>query len=153
MFLKRIIFVRCFITIRGCARHVLRDVIMKKTMKIMALVLFVIGMTAMTSCSKSKDKLIVGKWKLETITASYQGISQEIDPSLWYDEDVYMEFTSDGKVISDGETASYSIEDDVLIMTDDYETIRVTIVELTKSTLVLAEEEDGVSMELHFSKV
>lgn len=122
-------------------------------MKTMALVLFVIGMTTMTSCSKSKEKLIVGKWKLESITASYAGATVEINPSDWYDEDVYMEFTSDGKVYMEGGEASYTIEDDVLIINDGYETVRITIVELTKSTLDLEEEDEGVSMVMHFTKV
>ena len=47
-------------------------------MKIMAMVLFVASMTALTSCTKSNAELILGKWSLESVKATYGGTTIEM---------------------------------------------------------------------------
>ena len=147
---------------------------MKKTMRIMAMVLFVIGMTTLASCTKSKEKLILGKWELTSFSISGAGYNMEMSVEDFYElmgadeeemEDIVFEFKSDGYVYMNGERAPYSINGDQLIvegsMYDDeeveYETM--TITELTEKALTLEKTEyvdelDGkMTIAMHFKKV
>lgn len=135
---------------------------MKKAMRIMTMVLFVVGMTALTSCSKSNEKQIIGKWQLTTIAATYEGQTFEIDVEDLvamfggeYDvEEVILEFKSDGKVYVEGEGIPYSINGDVLTIVDEEEgSVDLKILELTNSSMVLEGEEGGMLMTLTFKKV
>ena len=59
------------------------------------MLLFVVSMTALTSCSKKSEKLIVGKW--ECIAASYTENGEthsftDLNGMIW-------EFKTDGTVI------------------------------------------------------
>lgn len=147
---------------------------MKKAMKIMAMVLFAIGMTALTSCSKDKDKLIVGKWELKSFSVH----GGEYDMEMSIDEfmemmgaeedemiDIVFEFKSDGRVYIDEQSASYSINGDQLIIegidNEDGEVMNetLTIKELTEKALTLErteyDEEIGSDMTvgMHFKRV
>ena len=136
---------------------------MKKTLKVMAMLFFVVSMTALTSCSKKSEKLIVGKW--ECIAASYteNGETQsftELNGMIW-------EFKSDGTVVGsmpedfdDGTDLSvtYVIVDDQLTMSyvdedGDLDKETYTIKELTKSKLVLEEVVGSESVTFEFKKL
>ena len=122
------------------------------------MLLFVVSMTALTSCSKSSEKLIVGKW--ECVAASYteNGETQsftELNGMIW-------EFKSNGTVVglTDDEesSANYAIVDDQLTITytdedGDAGAEIYTIKELTKSKLVLEEAIGGTSVTIEFKKV
>ena len=150
---------------------------MKKTLKIMAVVLFVMGMTALTSCTKSSEKMILGKWKLESVSASFAGqtfqmsveeliemLGTAFDDEVEDFDEVILEFRSDGYVYFQGESARYVIKDDKLIFEEsEDESLEATITELTKTEMTLegketyVDEETGVSMTivygLYFKKV
>lgn len=133
----------------------------------MAMVLFVIGMTALSSCTKSKENLILGKWKLESVSATYGGQTFEMSVSELIEmfgafgaadvENVYIEFKDDGKVYSEGESASYTIDGDKISIVDEGEVFVATITELTSSALTLEETEvddevGEITIALHFKK-
>lgn len=152
---------------------------MKKTMKIMAMVLFVIGMTALTSCSKGKDKLIIGKWEISSISISRGGYNMDLTMEEFYEllgadaedaEPIVLEFRNDGKVymvdteddVEEG--LPYSIDGDKLTVqvtdeegNEEYETM--IIKELTEKVLTLErtgmveELDDDMTVALHFKKV
>jgi hypothetical protein len=148
-------------------------------MKIMAIVLFVIGMTALTSCSKGKDKLIIGKWEISSISISGGGYNMDLTMEEFYEllgadaedaEPIVLEFRNDGKVYMVNMDADveeglpYSIDGDKLTVqvtdeegNEEYETM--IIKELTEKALTLErtgmveELDDDMTVALHFKKV
>lgn len=137
----------------------------------MAMVLFVVGMTAFTSCTKSNEKMILGKWKLENVTASFAGQTfnmsvsdliallelegEEVDV-----EEVILEFKNDGYVYFQGEGVRYTVDDDILTLEEDEnKTLQATITEMTKSEMTLEgeekDEETGMTMVfgLYFKRI
>jgi uncharacterized protein (TIGR03066 family) len=137
---------------------------MKKTLKVMTMLLFVVSMTTLTSCKKENTKLIVGRW--ECVTASYtdDGITESI-PAL---KGMVWEFKADGKVVADVSIdlpdidineadATYVVSGDVLTIKSvesdgDIDTEKYLIKELTKSKLVLEERDDDEVLVLEFKK-
>lgn len=148
-------------------------------MKIMAMVLFVIGMTALTSCSKGKDKLIIGKWEISSISISGGGYNMDLTMEEFYEllgadaedaEPIVLEFRNDGKVYMVNMDADveeglpYSIDGDKLTVqvtdeegNEEYETM--IIKELTEKAMTLErtgmveELDDDMTVALHFKKV
>lgn len=130
----------------------------------MAMLLFVVSMTTLTSCKKEDTKLIVGIW--ECVTASYtdDGITESI-PAL---KGMVWEFKADGKVVADVSIdlpdidiieadATYVVSGDVLTIKSvesdgDIETEKYLIKELTKSKLMLEERDDDEVLVLEFKK-
>ena len=127
------------------------------------MLLFVVSMTALTSCSKKSEKLIVGKW--ECVAASYTENGEthsftELDGMIW-------EFKTDGTVIGlmpedfDNGTdlsVTYVIVDDQLTMSyidedGDLEKETYTIKELTNSKLVIEEVAEQTTVKIEFKKV
>ena len=148
-------------------------------MKIMAMVLFVIGMTALTSCSKGKDKLIIGKWEISSISISGGSYNMDLTMEEFYEllgadaedaEPIVLEFRNDGKVYMVNMDADveeglpYSIDGDKLTVqvtdeegNEEYETM--IIKELTEKAMTLErtgmveELDDDMTVALHFKKV
>ncbi len=131
----------------------------------MAMLLFVVSMTTLTSCKKENTKLIVGRW--ECVTASYtdDGITESI-PAL---KGMVWEFKADGKVVAD---ASIDLQDIDIIEADatyvvsgntltirsveidhDIETETYLIKELTNSKLVLQERDNDDYLLIEFKKI
>ena len=127
------------------------------------MLLFVVSMTALTSCSKKSEKLIVGKW--ECVAASYTENGEthsftELDGMIW-------EFKTDGTVIGlmpedfDNGTdlsVTYVIVDDQLTMSyidedGDLEKETYTIKELTNSKLVIEEVAEQTTVKIEFKKI
>lgn len=141
---------------------------MKKAMKIMAMVLFVVGMATLPSCTKSNADLILGKWKLDKATASFGGqtftmsasdlaamMGSEIDV-----DELVVEFKNDGKVYSEGEAepARYTIDGDKLSIITPEETFNMIITKLNRTDLVLEmiieeEEVEGMKGQIFFKRV
>ena len=141
----------------------------------MAMVLFVVGMTALSSCTKSKEKMILGKWELEKVSANIGGNSFQISANelmsmlgAYNDEledldDVIVEFKNDGYVYFEGEGARYVIDGDKLTFEAGEETLEATITELTNSKMSMEatetefDEETGMTMkmtfDLHFKRI
>ena len=138
---------------------------MKKTLKVMAMLLFVVSMTALTSCKKENTKLIVGRW--ECVTASYtdDGITESI-PAL---KGMVWEFKADGKVVADVSIdlqdidiieadATYVVSGNTLTIRSveidhDIETETYLIKELTNSKLVLQERDNDDYLLIEFKKI
>ena len=138
---------------------------MKKTLKVMAMLLFVVSMTALTSCKKENTKLIVGRW--ECVTASYtdDGITESI-PAL---KGMVWEFKSDGKVVADVSIdlpdidiieadATYVVSGNTLTIRSveidhDVETETYLIKELTNSKLILQERDNDDYLLIEFKKI
>jgi hypothetical protein len=125
---------------------------MKKAMKIMAMVLFVVGMTALTSCSKSNEERILGKWELESISLNVNGMTMQMTPTqlaqlmgISLEEElgkIILEFKSDGYLYYQDEKVEYTVDDDQLtIKMDDGEPLVATITELTNKELVFEAED------------
>ena len=130
----------------------------------MAMLLFVVSMTTLTSCKKENTKLIVGRW--ECVTASYtdDGITESI-PAL---KGMVWEFKADGKVVADVSIdlpdidiieadATYVVSGDVLTIKSvesdgDIDTEKYLIKELTNSKLMLEERDDDEVLVLELKK-
>lgn len=138
-------------------------------MKIMAMVLFVVGMTALTSCSKSNEERILGKWELESISLNVNGMTMQMTPTqlaqlmgISLEEElgkIILEFKSDGYLYYQDEKVEYTVNDDQLtIKMDDGEPLVATITELTNKELVFEAEdlnsESGIasSFALYFKR-
>lgn len=113
----------------------------------MAMVLFVVGMTALTSCSKSNEERILGKWELESISLNVNGMTMQMTPTqlaqlmgISLEEElgkIILEFKSDGYLYYQDEKVEYTVNDDQLtIKMDDGEPLVATITELTNKELV-----------------
>ena len=136
---------------------------MKKTLKVMAMLLFMVSMTALTSCNKQAENLIVGKWECTTATYIEEGVSYpvpELTGMVW-------EFKANGDLIAtaslDGventATVTYVILGDVLTVTSveldgEIDTEAYDIKELTKSKLVLEQTDDwDETLVIEFKKI
>ena len=142
---------------------------MKRTMKVMAMVLFVISMTALTSCTKDNSDLILGKWKFDKATMSYGGQTVQLTAADLADmmnfqgssDEFVVDFKSDGKVYAsdEPEPANYTLDGSKLTVFTPEITFRMTITKLTSSTLVVEPELDddempeGAKAEIRFKKV
>lgn len=114
---------------------------MKKTLKVMVILLCAVTMVMMSACSKStNERRIVGDWvRTSSIESAY-----DTNGNLIYTEDhsqiaaggVYR-FRDDGFVINtNGEWEPYVIDGDKLVIGDGWTAWKYTIVELTNSTMV-----------------
>ena len=137
-------------------------------MKIMATVLFVMGMTALTSCTKDNSDLILGKWKFDKATMSYGGQTVQLTAADLADmmnfqgssDEFVVDFKSDGKVYAsdEPEPANYTLDGSKLTVFTPEITFRMTITKLTSSTLVVEPELDddempeGAKAEIRFKK-
>lgn len=133
---------------------------MKKALKVMAMVLFVAGMTALTSCTKSNAKLILGKWQVENVTISSGGMTfqmtmQQLAEMLELNVDmpeVVIEFRNDGYAYADDDRIAYSVNEDKLTFYDEDGARQVDILELTSSKLSVGadfkDEETGLSYDV-----
>ena len=127
------------------------------------MLLFVVSMTALTSCKKTSKNLIVGKWECTAASYTEDGETEtftELNGMIW-------EFKADGTVIGimpddlDNGTdisVKYAIVDNVLTMTytdedGDPEKETYTIKELTKSKLVLEESDGDMIVTIEFKRI
>lgn len=134
----------------------------------MAMVLFVMGMTALTSCTKDNSDLILGKWKFDKATMSYGGQTVQLTAADLADmmnfqgssDEFVVDFKSDGKVYAsdEPEPANYTLDGSKLTVFTPEITFRMTITKLTSSTLVVEPEFDddempeGAKAEIRFKK-
>ena len=137
---------------------------MKKALKAMAMLLFVFSMTALTSCNKEAENLIVGKWECTTATYTDEGSTYSVPELIG----MIWEFKANGDLIGtildvedDDYTAeaSYVILGNILTITStdldgDVDTESYVIKELTKSKLVLEETDEwDETAVLEFKKI
>ena len=137
---------------------------MKKALKAMVMLLFVFSMTALTSCNKEAENLIVGKWECTTATYTDEGSTYSVPELIG----MIWEFKANGELIGtlldvedDDYTAeaSYVILGNILTITStdldgDIDTESYVIKELTKSKLVLEETDEwDETAVLEFKKI
>lgn len=130
----------------------------------MAMLLFVFSMTALTSCNKEAENLIVGKWECTTATYTDEGSTYSVPELIG----MIWEFKANGNLIGtlldvedDDYTAeaSYVILGNILTITStdldgDIDTESYVIKELTKSKLVLEETDEwDETAVLEFKKI
>lgn len=116
---------------------------MKKTLKVMALLLCTITISmVLSSCSKedSYQRKIVGKWE---VVHDYSG-RQSFDPAN-FDQSLYddyyvgeiWEFFSDGSITIDGAgSITYTIQEDHLVL-HEFFVANYHIYELTNSSMII----------------
>ena len=104
---------------------------MKKTLKLMAMLLCVAAVATLSSCSKDNEDLIIGKWEVVKCTKTENGNVEELNSQIgkiW-------EFKTGGVLSCDGNNTTYSISgNDIILMGGLFSG---TITTLTKSKLVL----------------
>ena len=130
----------------------------------MAMLLFVFSMTALTSCNKEAENLIVGKWECTAATYTDEGSTYSVPELIG----MIWEFKANGNLIGtlldvedDDYTAeaSYVILGNILTITStdldgDVDTESYVIKELTKSKLVLEETDEwDETAVLEFKKI
>ena len=135
----------------------------------MAMVLFVVGVTALTSCTKDNSDLILGKWKFDKASVSFGGESIQMTAAdllammelngLSEDELIF-EFKSDGKVYAGGESgpANYTVDGNKLKVIAPDSTFDMIITNLTNTTLIVEPQFDdqmpeGAKAEIQLKKV
>ena len=115
---------------KGCARHVFREYKMKKTLKVLSLLLSITAMTTFSSCSKDSEELILGEW----ICYKEEGVT-DYEPYMW-EPNIPHTFNEDGTVdiLLDGTHEWYIIGDTLYI--DDRYYGEYFIEELTSSSMI-----------------
>jgi hypothetical protein len=133
---------------------------MKKTIKVMAMLLFVVSMAALTSCKKENKNLILGKWECVTASFTEDGETNSVSGVIG----MVWEFKANGTVtatlpedLDDGDTASYVVLDNQLTITStdeygDIDTQTYTIKELTKTKLMLEKSHGNDLLSVEFKK-
>ena len=135
----------------------------------MAMVLFVFGMTALTSCTKDNSDLILGKWKFDKATVSFGGetiqmtaadLAAMMDLNGMSDDELIFEFKSDGKVYAGGESgpANYTVDGNKLKVISPDTIFEMIITKLTNTTLIVEPQFDdsmpeGAKTEIQFKRV
>lgn len=131
----------------------------------MAMLLFVVSMTALTSCKKENANLIIGKWECVTANFTDEGVTESVP----YLKGMVWEFKANGKVVADVQIdhpdidfieadATYVVSGDILkikyIESDgDVENETYNIKELTKNKLVLEERDNDDLLAIEFKKI
>ncbi|MBR4390382.1 MAG: lipocalin family protein [Prevotella sp.] len=119
---------------------------MKKTMKVMVILLCAVTMAMTASCSKESrnERRIVGRWQLTSQTTYYY---DALNTLVKFEENPFgelgiLEFTAGGDFIELGlYSCPYTLDGDNLILgNNDGENCEIfTIEELTTTTMVLSE--------------
>ena len=135
---------------------------MKKTTKVFAMLLFVLSLTALTSCKKTNEQLIIGKWECTSAIATLDDETENVSEYIGW---IWL-FNNDGTVTTEynGEesenpvvsSAKFVIDDNQLTFTslDNEETMIYIIKELTNSKLSIELPiEENSSLSLEFKKV
>lgn len=117
---------------------------MKKTLKLMVMLLCVAAFATLSSCSKDNEDLIVGKWKIVYNSSNNTGTGY-----VW-------EFKSNGKMTTDdpreliyGTEVEYTVNDDILTLAG---MMSFSIDKLTNSELELTSKSMG-NYHLKFNKI
>ena len=78
---------------------------MKRTLKMMAMLLCVAAFASLSACSKDNEDLILGKWKCTVYNYTDNNNGMQYDSpvgEIW-------EFKEGGVLVSDGNSAAYSV--------------------------------------------
>lgn len=126
----------------------------------MTVVLFVVSMTALPSCSKDNADLILGKWKMTQIMGTEHGVTYSISVHEFMEsyglneyEDFIIEFKNDGNVYVENVASPYSIDRDRLTIYEGEISVEMKIYKLTTSKLVLGRKEDDAEMQIEFQRL
>lgn len=133
------------------------------------MVLFVVGMTTLTSCTKDNSDLIIGKWKFDKATVSFGGETMQMTAAdmlamMNYnglsEDDFIIEFKSDGKVYAsdEPEPAHYTVDGNKLKVIAPDTIFEMIITKLTNTTLIVEPQFDdqmpeGAKAEIRFKRI
>ena len=133
------------------------------------MVLFVVGMTTLTSCTKDNSDLIIGKWKFDKATVSFGGETIQMTAAdmlamMNYnglsEDDFIIEFKSDGKVYAGDEPgpANYTVDGNKLTVITPETTFQMIITKLTNTTLIVEPQfndqmPEGAKAEIRFKRI
>ncbi len=123
---------------------------MKKTTKVFAMLLFLLSLTTLTSCNKTNEQLIIGKWECVTATVTMDGETGTIPGMVG----AFWIFGADGTLTGESaensdpnanassNPATYVVKDNQVTITglnhaDESQTVIYTIKELTNRKLLL----------------
>lgn len=132
---------------------------MKKTMKVMVMLLCVVSMAVMSACSKeeSYQRKIVGTW--ENVRMYGTNSDGEYVEELFESGETVYTFNSDGSFIlslNDGEDVSngtYCIVDNDKLLLTQIIALQFDIQELTNSKMVLKTSLFGGNVNFEFKKI
>ena len=134
---------------------------MKKTTKLFAMLLFVLSLTTLTSCKKTNEQLIIGKWDCITATIIIDNEMETIPQGFRW----ILDFNNDGVVSSeyyqDGlahptiTTSKYIISENQISFTsfDGEGSSIYSIKELTNKKLAIETSEGNNSAEFEFKRL
>ena len=125
------------------------------------LVALVLAATTLTSCEKSPEEILVGKWELTLMKASYEGVKIEIDPAeagmaltLIFNADGSYSITEsiEGESMSESGTYVYNETSSVITFISNEDSYSTPIHSIDDEQLVMIQEEDGQTTYLYFDK-
>ena len=129
---------------------------MKKVATLVSLVLLV---TILLTACGSGSASMTGKWgltKMEIDGEDYLAMLKEMDSSINVQDEMYFEFTADGKVSmamgadEDLETGTYTLSGNKLTINADGEKIDCV---LSGDTFTMSHTEDGSTMSMAYTKI
>ena len=135
---------------------------MKKTRSTALMMLFfVLLLSAITSCNKNKEELILGKWECVAASFTDDGETYPVADAIG----LIWDFKANGTVVAshinqvdDSDTASYSLLDDVLTITftnefGNSDVNSYTIKELNKNKLLLESRNEKEVLTIEFKRI
>lgn len=125
------------------------------------LVALVLAATTLTSCEKSPEEILVGKWELTLMKASYEGVKIEIDPAeagmaltfIFNANGTYTITESvEGESMSESGTYVYNETSSVITFISNEDSYSIPVHSIDDEQLVIKREEDGQTIYMYFDK-
>ena len=125
------------------------------------LVALVLAATTLTSCEKSPEEILVGKWELTLMKASFGGVNIEINPAeagmaltLIFNADGSYSITEsiEGESMSESGTYVYNETSNVITFISNEDSYSIPVHSIDDEQLVIKREEDGQTIYMYFDK-
>ncbi len=125
------------------------------------LVALVLAATTLTSCEKSPEEILVGKWELTLMKASFGGVNIEINPAeagmaltLIFNADGSYSITEsiEGESMSESGTYVYNETSSVITFISNEDSYSIPVHSIDDEQLVMIQEEDGQTSYMYFDK-
>lgn len=125
------------------------------------LVALVLAATTLTSCEKSPEEILVGKWELTLMKASYEGVKIEVNPAemgmaltLIFNADGSYSITEsiEGESMSESGTYVYNETSSVITFISNEDSYSIPVHSIDNEQLVMIQEEDGQTTYMYFDK-
>lgn len=125
------------------------------------LVALVLAATTLTSCEKTPEDLLVGKWELTLMKASFGGVNIEINPAeagmaltfIFNANGTYTITESvEGESMSESGTYVYNETSSVITFISNEDSYSIPVHSIDNEQLVMIQEEDGQTTYMYFDK-